>query len=93
MMEEKILSELVRFSANVQSFIKNLSSINYVWAKSRPQTNWFDDDGTNMSRCSMAQGTIQRMKGVSPCHDALNSKQQSPKGTHFKYIPITTPRQ
>ena len=44
MMEEKILSELVRFFANVQSFIKNLSSINYVWSKSRQQTNWFDDD-------------------------------------------------
>ena len=52
MMEEKIFSELLRFSANVQSFIKNLSSINYVWAKSRPQTNWFDDDATEISRRS-----------------------------------------
>ena len=55
MMEEKILSELLRFSANLQSFIKNFSSINYVWAKSRPQTNWFDDDATDI--CRRSNGT------------------------------------
>ena len=52
MMEEKILSEILRFSDNVQSFIKNLSSINYVWAKSRPQTNWFGDYATDISKRS-----------------------------------------
>ena len=52
MMEEKILSELLRFSANVQSFMKNLSSINYVGAKSRPLTNGFGDDATDISRRS-----------------------------------------
>ena len=37
--------------------------------------------------------TIKRMRGVSPCHDASNAKQQRPKGTYFTYTPITTPRQ